>query len=328
MSNLLEVRSLKTHFSTPEGVVKAADDVSFTIAPREVVGLVGESGCGKSVLALSILRLVAPPGKIISGEVFYQLTDVGAPVDLLKFSKAQMRKIRGKHIAMIFQEPMNCLNPVLTVGNQIGEAVALHEGGGSAYVRERTLAMLELVGISDPHLRIRDYPHQLSGGMRQRVMIAIALAMRPRLLIADEPTTSLDVTIQAQILELLMKLREELGMAILLVTHDFGIVAEVASRVLVMYAGHIVEEAKVNDIFTSPQHPYTKLLLASIPPLKKVPDTCTLETIPGQVPSLIDLPYGCYFQDRCPKVENHCREVTPQLEKMGADRKVRCFFPG
>lgn len=265
MEPLLQIKNLKTHFLTPTGVVKAVDDVSFEIRKGECVGLVGESGCGKSVMSYSILRLVPSPGKIVGGEILWEGRD------LLKLSNEEMRKIRGKKIAMVFQEPMTALNPVFTVGDQIAEVIALHEGGSAKEIEMRVLSMLMKVGIPSPGERIHQYPHQLSGGMRQRVMIAMALACKPDLLIADEPTTALDVTIQAQILALLKDLQQEMKMAMLMITHDFGVVANVAHRVLVMNSGKIVEEGDCVQIFKAPKHPYTKGLLSAIPPLKKLP---------------------------------------------------------
>lgn len=261
---MLKVRDLKTWFYTRDGLVKAVDDVSFEINQGEAVGLVGESGSGKSVLSLSLLRLVPPPGKIVSGEVLWN------GQNLLKLSEKEMREVRGKKIAMIFQEPMTSLNPVFTIGDQIAEAIQEHEGGDKKSIHLLVLELLKMVGIPDPKNRIDNYPHQMSGGMRQRVMIAMALACKPDLLIADEPTTALDVTIQAQILDLLKKLQEELGMALLLISHDLGVVAEIAHRVLVMRQGKIVEEAESTKIFSEPKHEYTKMLLNSILPLKKV----------------------------------------------------------
>lgn len=268
MSNLLEVQNLRTYFQTKKGVVKAVDDVSFSIKRGETVGLVGESGSGKSVLSLSIMGLVPKPGRIVAGKILFQLTNIGTPVDLLTLSKKQMRSVRGAQIAMIFQEPMTALNPVFTVGDQIAEAIELHQGGSNQQIREQTIEMLNLVKIPMPHRRVDDYPHQLSGGQRQRVMIAMALACNPSLLIADEPTTALDVTVQAQILDLMIELQEKLNMALLMVTHDFGVVAEVADRVIVMKHGKKVEEGDVVQMFESPQHSYTQKLLQAIPRLK------------------------------------------------------------
>ena len=324
---LLEVDNLRTHFFTDAGVVRAVDGVSFALARGETLGLVGESGSGKSVMALSLMRLVAdPPGRIVGGTVRYQLTETGGPVDLLKLSERQMRGVRGRRLAMVFQEPMASLNPVMTVGDQIGEAVALHEGGAKAAVRRRVVEMLRLVGIPAPERRADEYPHQLSGGMRQRAMIAMALSCRPDVLIADEPTTALDVTIQAQILELMRRLQAELGMALILVTHDLGVVAETARRVIVMSAGKVVEAGTVEEIFRTPLHPYTQELLKSIPPLAKPKRGERLHTIPGTVPSLIDPPVGCAFADRCPRVRPRCREEAVPEDPCHAGRLARCFF--
>jgi len=282
--------------------------------------LVGESGCGKSVTALSILRLVpSPPGKIVGGEIFYR------DRDLLKLNGEAMRKIRGNEISMIFQEPMTSLNPVFTVGNQIGEAIRLHQGLGKKETREKTIEMLRLVKIADPESRIDDYPHQLSGGMRQRVMIAMALSCNPSLLIADEPTTALDVTIQAQILDLMKELQGRLGMSLLLITHDLGVVAEQADEVAIMYAGKVVERAEAKEIFNRPLHPYTVGLLNSLPGAggnKKK----RLEAIPGVVPSPLELPGGCRFRDRCPKAAGSCAEAEPQLVEKDKDHWVSCYF--
>ena len=328
---LLQVENLRTQFNTSDGVVHAVDGVSFSIDRGETLGLVGESGSGKSVMALSLMRLVAdPPGRIVGGSIRYQLTDVGGPVDLLKLSEKQMRGVRGGRIAMVFQEPMTSLNPVYTVGNQIGEAIVLRDGKGKgkAWVRERTIEMLKLVGIPAPEKRVDDYPHQLSGGMRQRAMIAMALSCRPDLLIADEPTTALDVTIQAQILDLMRRLQEELGMALLLVTHDLGVVAEMARRVIVMYAGRFVEEGSVDEIFRSPMHPYTQELIKSIPPLSKPKPGERLHTIPGSVPDLRIALHGCAFADRCPKAQVRCRVEPVPDDPCRLGRLVRCFFAG
>ena len=326
---LLSVQKLKTHFFTDAGIVKAVDDVSFAIDRGGTLGLVGESGCGKSVMSLSLMRLVLdPPGRIVAGKIDFQLTATGGPVDLLKLTESQMRKVRGKRLAMIFQEPMTSLNPVYTIGNQIGEAVKLHEGGSKSEVRRRVVEMLGLVGISSPERRVNDYPHQLSGGMRQRAMIAMALSCKPDVLIADEPTTALDVTIQAQILELMRKLQDELGMALVLVTHDLGVVAEMAQRVIVMYAGKFVEEGSVDEIFKSPMHPYTQGLLAAIPPLERLKAGERFNTIPGLVPDLADLPQGCAFADRCPKVKPQCRQEEVPSDPCNVGRLVRCFYAG
>jgi len=326
---LLNVENLRTHFFTDAGIVKAVDGVSFSLNKGETLGVVGESGCGKTMMALSLMRLIPdPPGKIVGGKIWYQLTQTGGPVDLLMLTPNQMRGIRGKRLAMIFQEPMTSLNPVLTIGDQIGEAIELHTGGQRREVRGKTIEMLKLVGISAPERRIDDYPHQMSGGMRQRVMIAMALSCRPDILIADEPTTALDVTIQAQILDLIAELQKRLGMSVILVTHDFGVIAEVTKRVIVMYAGRFVEEAPTEEIFARPLHPYTQGLLRAIPPLKKSAEKTKLATIPGSVPDLIKLPRGCTFQDRCPKVQPRCRIEEPVLEEKEKGHTARCYYPG
>jgi len=305
---MLEVRDLRTHFHTRAGLLKAVDGVSFSVGAGETVALVGESGSGKSVTALSILRLVpSPPGRIAGGQVLLD------GVDLLTLPEARMAEMRGSAVSMIFQEPMAALNPVMTIGDQIGEALAAH---GRSAARQRTLELLDLVRIPDRHARIDDYPHRLSGGMRQRVMIAMALACRPKLLIADEPTTALDVTIQAQILDLLRELQAEIGMAMLFITHDLGVVAEIADRVVVMYAGRKVEEAPVADLFARPLHPYTQGLLAA---------TASLQEIPGTIPSLIGLGPGCPFADRCPLVMDACRPAPPPRSVPGPGREVYCL---
>ena len=323
---LLEVKNLQTQFHTDDGVVRAVDGVSFSLEPGRTLAIVGESGCGKTVTALSILRLIPePPGKIVGGEVNFKLADSAGPVDLLKLSAPQMRGVRGNKIAMIFQEPMTSLDPVYRVGDQIGEAIELHEGGSRSAVRARTIEMLRLVGIPAPEERVDDYPHQLSGGMRQRVMIAIALSCRPSLLISDEPTTALDVTVQAQILDLISKLQSELGMAQILVTHDLGVVAEMADEVAVMYAGKVVEMGTADQIFDEPKHPYTQGLLRALPPLKRQPEGARLEAIPGTVPSLANLPRGCAFADRCPRVTDQCRVEAIGDDPCGVGRLVRCI---
>ena len=315
---LLEVRGLVTEFRSERGTVRAVDGVSFELPARTTVGLVGESGCGKSAIALSIMRLItAPAGRIVAGEVRYGGTD------LLQLAPDKMRAIRGNRIAMIFQDPMTSLNPVLTVGDQVGEAVRAHQRVSRAEARALTVAMFERVGIASPADRVDAYPHQLSGGMRQRVMIAMALACRPELLIADEPTTALDVTIQAQILELLEALQQGLGMTILLITHDLGVVAETCAEVIVMYAGRIVERASTAELFATPRHPYTIGLLRSRPAAGER----RLREIPGMVPALHALPVGCTFQDRCEAVQPKCREREPALVTLGA-ASVRCFYPG
>ncbi len=321
---LLAVRELVTEFRIGAGWVRAVDGVSFEIPPRTTLGIVGESGSGKSVTALSIMRLVAtPPGRITSGHVRY------GGRDLLKLPAGEMRKIRGNRIAMIFQEPMTSLNPVFTVGDQVGEAVRLHQHKSKREAREVAIEMFRLVGIPSPEERIAAYPHQLSGGMRQRVMIAMALACKPDLLIADEPTTALDVTIQAQILDLLRSLQRELGMSILLITHDLGVVAETCDEVCVMYAGRIVERAQTEDLFATPRHHYTTGLLRSVPSYGDVAEVATrqrLVEIPGMVPALTDLPVGCKFVDRCPAAQELCHREEPALVPLGRSL-VRCHFP-
>ena len=322
MPDLLQVKNLQTSFFTPEGEVRAIDGVSFEIGEGKTLGLVGESGCGKSVTSLSIMRLIpSPPGKIVGGEILYRGRD------LLKLNNEEMRKIRGNEISMIFQEPMTSLNPVFTVGNQIGEAIRLHQGLGKRETRQKTIEMLRLVKIADPESRVDAYPHQLSGGMRQRVMIAMALSCNPSLLIADEPTTALDVTIQAQILELMKELQQKIGgMALLLITHDLGVVAEQADEVAIMYAGKIVERASTKAIFNHPFHPYTVGLLNSLPgagALKKK----RLDAIPGVVPSPLHLPSGCRFRDRCPRAAELCAEKEPPLENKETGHPAACHFP-
>ena len=321
---LLEVRDLVTEFRTERGMVRAVDRVSFAITRRGTLGIVGESGCGKSVTALSIMRLIVdPPGRIASGEIRYDGRD------LRTLSDNDMRAIRGNRIAMIFQEPMTSLNPVLTVGDQVAEAVRLHQGASRKDAANEAIEMFRLVGIPAPDERVASYPHELSGGMRQRVMIAMALACKPDLLIADEPTTALDVTIQAQILDLLRSLQRELGMSILLITHDLGVVAETCDDVVVMYAGRVVERAPTTALFASPRHHYTAGLLASVPRHSADDDSTVrprLREIKGMVPSLASLPKGCAFSNRCPAVRARCREEMPDLVGDG-DRAVRCHFP-
>ncbi len=315
---LLEVRDLRTHFRTEDGLVRAVDGVSFSLEPGETLAVVGESGSGKSVTSLSILRLVAsPPGFHAGGEVRFRGRD------LLKLDAAAMRAIRGREIAMVFQEPQSSLNPVHTCGAQVAEVVETHEKATKAEARARAIEMLRLVGIPAPEQRADEYPHQLSGGMRQRVMIAMALACRPAVLIADEPTTALDVTIQAQILELLASLRERFGMAVLLVTHDLGVVAGNADRVVVMYAGQVVESGGVREIFAGPLHPYTAGLLASLPRLGE--RAGRLRVIPGSVPDPAHFPAACRFHPRCPVAQARCREAEPPVEARGEGRAVRCW---
>jgi len=319
---MLEVRGLKTYFYTEAGVVKAVDGVDIHIDRGEVLGLVGESGCGKSVTAFSVLRLVGQPGRIIAGEVLFD------GHDLLKLSESEMESIRGNRISMIFQQPTSCLNPVFRVGDQLSEVLEIHQALGKKAGRQRVIDLLKLVGIPEPEKRVDAYPHELSGGMAQRVMIAMALACAPELLIADEPTTALDVTIQAQILDLLGRLRAELNMAFILITHDLGIVAETCERVSVMYAGRIVEEAIVTAIFENPQHPYTVGLIGSVPVLGLVKDK--LDVIPGTVPNLINLPPGCQFAPRCRARVEHdleiCTREEPQLQLVEPNHRVRCWL--
>jgi oligopeptide/dipeptide ABC transporter ATP-binding protein len=322
---LLDVRRLTTAFPTDRGLIRAVDNVSFSIGKGESVALVGESGSGKSVTALSIMRLVGTPGRIVAGEIRFR------GLDLLTLPENEMRKHRGNDIGMIFQEPMTSLNPVFTIGNQVAEAITIHRKVGKKEARKQAADMLDLVSIPDPHKRMDDYPHQLSGGMRQRVMIAMALSCDPDLLIADEPTTALDVTIQAQIMELLAQLQERLGLAILLITHDLGVVAEFCRRVMVMYSGRIVEEAPVERLFGDPGHPYTRGLLRSRPNLRKeategAPDR--LPTIPGMVPDLADLPRGCKFNTRCPDVMPICYGDEPGRMLIGERHDARCYLHG
>jgi len=322
MSHLLEIKNLRTYFQTREGLVRAVDDVSFYLGCGELLGLVGESGCGKSMTALSIMRLIAAPGKIVGGEILF------AGRNLLSLSNAAMRDVRGNDIAMIFQDPMTSLNPVFTVGEQIAEALRLHRGLSRKAARKGAVEAMREVSIPDPELRVDDYPHQLSGGMRQRVMIAMALACDPKLLIADEPTTALDVTIQAQILELLNNLRKTRELAVLLITHDLGVVAEVADRVAVMYTGKIVEESPVDELFARPKHPYTEGLLRSVPKLtvRDVAKAERLQTIEGVVPKPTKLPPGCHFAPRCPYRMPRCDEG--EIPFYPADERVivRCVL--
>jgi oligopeptide/dipeptide ABC transporter ATP-binding protein len=322
MSHLLEVKNLQTHFATRAGVVRAVDGVSFHLERGELLGLVGESGCGKSVTAMSLMRLVSPPGKIVGGEVLFE------GEDLLKLSESKMRAIRGDDIAMIFQDPMTSLNPVFKVGEQIAEALRLHRGMNRRQAREAAVAAMREVSIPDPERRADDYPHQLSGGMRQRVMIAMALACDPKLLIADEPTTALDVTIQAQILELLNELRRTRELAVLLITHDLGVVAEVADRVAVMYTGRIVEQSPVGELFARPKHPYTEGLLRSVPKLTagEVEKAVRLQSIEGVVPKLTQLPTGCHFAPRCPHRMPRCTEEPLPLYPLEGNVEVRCVL--
>ena len=319
---LLSIESLQVHFRTPDGVNRAVDGVSFAIQAGETLAIVGESGCGKSVTAMSILRLLPEPPASIAGAIRFEGTN------LLDLPTRAMRKIRGNDISVIFQEPMTSLNPVLTVGRQIGETLRLHQGLSRREAEARAVEMLTLVGIPEPGRRVREYPHQLSGGMRQRVMIAIALACSPKLLITDEPTTALDVTIQAQILDLMRDLKHRVGAAIMLITHDLGVVAEVADRVVVMYAGRKVEEASVRDLFRAPRHPYTRGLMGAVPKLGAVEHGATerLAEIPGMVPSLKQRIEGCVFAGRCPDVTDLCRAYAPALEPKAPAHLAACHY--
>jgi oligopeptide/dipeptide ABC transporter ATP-binding protein len=319
MSYLLEVRNLKTCFYTSLGVVKAVDGVSYDVKRGETVALVGESGCGKTVSALSIMRLVPKPqGSIVSGEICFQGRD------LLKLSEEEMRRIRGAEVAMIFQEPMTSLNPVLTIGRQITETLEAHDTVSNEGARARALELLRLVGIPDPERRLYDYPHQLSGGMRQRVMIAIALSCRPKLILADEPTTALDVTIQAQILDLMRELSRRFGVALVIITHNLGVVARYADRVNVMYAGKVIESSRAREIYQNPRHPYTIGLLRSVPRLDQ-PRKAKLDPIQGQPPDLWNLPPGCSFRPRCRFAVEKCAEEVPPLREVGEAHRSACW---
>jgi oligopeptide/dipeptide ABC transporter ATP-binding protein len=313
----LEVKNLKTQFKTKNGVVNAVNNVSFSVEQGEVVAIVGESGSGKSVTSLSIMRLIDKPGEIAGGEILFE------GEDLLKKSKKEMQNIRGNKISMIFQEPMTSLNPVYTIERQLCETLIRHKNLSKKEASKEAVKMLELVGLPSPEKRIKDYPHQMSGGMRQRIMIAMALACSPKLLIADEPTTALDVTIQAQILDLMLNLKEKFGTSILLITHDLGVVAETADKVVVMYCGEAVEKSRVNELFENPLHPYTEGLLMSIPKIDE--EKKKLFMIDGVVPNPLDLPKGCSFSTRCIKCMDICKEVKPGLTKVG-EREVRCFL--
>ena len=316
---LLRVRQLAVGFKTDDGLLRAVDDVSFEIAPGRTLGLVGESGCGKSVTALSLMRLLPQPaGQILGGEILFEGRD------LLTLPLSKMHRIRGARIGMVFQEPMTALNPVHTIGRQLSEVYRTHEDISKAEAWRRSVTMLARVGLPSPELRAAEYPHHLSGGMRQRVVIAMALALHPRLLIADEPTTALDVTIQAQILDLIKDLQRELGMAVLLITHDLGVIAETCDDVAVMYAGRIAEQAPVADLFAAPRHPYTRGLLASIPRLS-TPRKTRLPVIEGMVPGLRDLPSGCRFQNRCPHRQDRCAASAPALELVSSGHTAACF---
>jgi peptide/nickel transport system ATP-binding protein len=321
---LLDIRGLKTHFKTDDGWLHAVDGVDIAIDRGETVGVVGESGCGKSVTAMSVLKLVPmPPGRIVDGQILWQGRDI------VPMNDDAMRAIRMKEIAIVFQEPMTSLNPVYTVGEQIAEGLVLHEGLSKKDALSRAVEMLKLVHIPTPERRVNDYPHQFSGGMRQRVMIAMALACKPKLLIADEPTTALDVTIQAQILDLLSELKSELGMAIMLITHAMGVVAEVAQRVVVMYAGKVVEEATVEELFAHPRHPYTQGLIRSIPRIDTAASRkVRLEAISGTVPKLIAPKEGCRFAPRCKFAMTACTNATPPLRQVAPGHKVACILDG
>lgn len=319
MTPLLNVQGLKTYFFTDEGVYKSVDGVDLEINAGETVGIVGESGCGKSVTALSILRLIlSPPGRIMEGKILLQ------GQNLLDLPEHEMRRVRGNEITMIFQEPMTSLNPVFTIGNQIGETLKLHMGLKREQALARTVELLRQVGISRAEAIVNEYPHRLSGGMRQRVMIAMALACNPKLLIADEPTTALDVTIQAQILDIMRKLNQERGTAIMMITHDLGVVAEMCRRIIVMYAGKVVEEAEVTELFRLPRHPYTIGLLQSIPSLEEEKEW--LESIPGNVPIPLSMPKGCKFAPRCSQALKRCELEEPDLYVIAPGHKARCFL--
>jgi peptide/nickel transport system ATP-binding protein len=329
MDKILEVKNLKTYFYTDDGIAKAVDDVSFELNKGETLGLVGESGCGKSVTALSIMRLIPdPPGKIVGGEILFK------GEDLVKKTEREMQDVRGNDIAMIFQEPMTSLNPVFTCGNQIDEAIMLHQKVSKEEARNRSIEMLRLVGVPAPEQRYREYPHQLSGGLRQRIMIAMALSCNPEILIADEPTTALDVTVQAQILELINKLQKDLGMAVIMITHDLGVIAEVCDRVAVMYASKVAEYANVDELFYNPKHPYTLGLLNSIPKLNKEQER--LATIEGTVPAATHYPVGCHFSTRCKYVDSKeyspgskCWNIQPplvQVDNVSTAHTVSCHY--
>jgi oligopeptide/dipeptide ABC transporter ATP-binding protein len=319
---LLEVKNLKTYFYTEDGVVRAVDGVDFEIYPGEVLGIVGESGCGKSVTSLSIMRLISIPGKIVEGEINFD------GKNLVKATEEEMMQVRGNRISMIFQQPQSALNPVFRAGDQISEVLNIHQDFGKEKGRERAVELLKLVGIPEPERRADSFPHELSGGMSQRVMIAMALACVPDLLIADEPTTALDVTIQAQILDLMRDMKQQLGSAMMLITHDLGVIAEMANRVVVMYAGEIVEQSPVTSLFDKPHHPYTQGLIGSIPVLGEIRER--LDVIPGSVPNLINLPQGCRFAPRCrARVENNlaiCTDKHPSLIEVSEGHKVRCWL--
>lgn len=319
---LLEVKGLKTYFYTEDGVVRAVDGVDFEVYPGEVLGIVGESGCGKSVTSLSIMRLISKPGRIDAGQILLD------GENLLEFSEEEMIKVRGNRISMIFQQPQTALNPVFKIGDQLAEVLDVHQDIGRNAGWKRAIALLKMVGVPDPERRVEAYPHELSGGMAQRVMIAMALACVPELLIADEPTTALDVTIQAQILDLMRDMRKDLNTAVILITHDLGVVAEMAERVAVMYAGEIVEQTDVNSLFDEPLHPYTQGLIGSIPVLGEIKER--LDVIPGSVPNLVNLPPGCRFAPRCQARLKHnlaiCTQQKPELDEVKMGHKVRCWL--
>jgi len=320
MNTLLKLEELKTYFYTDYGISEAVDGVSLSLNKGEILGLVGESGCGKSVTALSILRLIYHPGKIVGGSILFN------GQELTRLNSTEMREIRGNKISIIFQEPMSCLNPVMRVGDQVAEVIQLHQGFDKSAALELVAQMFGLVGIPAPEDRLKTYPHELSGGMQQRVMIAMALACNPKLMIADEPTTALDVTIQAQILTLIKRLRDDIGMSVMLITHDLGIVAETAENVAVMYAGNVVEYADVKALFADPRHPYTRGLINSIPkPGERGRRKQNLSTIPGVVPSLLNLPKGCKFHDRCEHAKAKCVQTIPQLVEYEPGHLVRCW---
>jgi oligopeptide/dipeptide ABC transporter ATP-binding protein len=322
MHKILEVNNLKTHFETRNGTVKAVDGVTVDLNSGDTLGIVGESGCGKTVLALSIMRLIpTPPGRIVSGTIMFD------GIDLLGLDVEEMRKLRGREISMIFQEPMTSLNPVLKIGDQVSESIRLHQGLSKKASLERALEMLRLVGMPSPEEGLKNYPHQMSGGMRQRVMIAMALSCNPRLMLADEPTTALDVTIQAQIIELINAMKEKVGMSVILITHDLGVIAEAAQYAAVMYAGKVVEYCSVSALFSNPLHPYTEGLMESTPNISKIPDDKEerLNVIPGTVPNLYSLPEGCSFQERCPYVMAICKEREPELKEKFPGHQVRCW---
>ncbi len=318
MESVLEVKNLRTHFFSRAGVVRSVDDVSFSLGRGEILGLVGESGCGKSVTSLSIMRLVDQPGRIVSGEITFE------GKDLLKLPKEEMRQLRGGRLAMIFQEPTSSMNPVFTIGSQITEAILVHEKVSRTAAKDRVLELMRLVGIPDPERRFHQFPHQFSGGMLQRMMVAMALACNPSLLIADEPVTALDVTIQAQILDLIKELRDKTGASVLLITHDMGVVAETCDRVAVMYLGKIVETAPIDVLFAGPKHPYTVGLFESIPRLEETSEW--LQPIPGSVPSPLNLSAGCRFRNRCSHAMPVCAESDPPTVEIAADHRVACYL--